>query len=314
MPVLSEFRDNYNGKGSKEGKTRDAGAVEKAKASIENWRGTEKIIKSMYAEGSKDYNYGVNMVAKSIKHQENIIAQNTQTNQVVTKTGVAGRVMLGVGAAIMILSAAMQAVQLYEYYQRSFTPIPRMIVDEADIVSYTKDADGKEVKQIDFDQYVYYDAVKCNRDKNNPLSDWQKDVDKYWDEGCGDLADLNGDFGQEWLALYTIKSEKEGDPILADSLTLQYGSDTQPKGTTKGLHLFTYTYAVDLGDEAWSFNNDKKGVYFFWAEDTGAFMNASASAFSGGHIAIAAAAGLIIGVLGATFMLLPKRKKEKAAA
>ena len=55
-------------------------------------------------------------------------------------------------------------------------------------------------------------------------------------------------------------SSSSGKPILADSPTLQYGSSKTPKGCAKKLHLFTYTNAVDLGDTAWAYNNDKKGV------------------------------------------------------
>lgn len=70
---------------------------------------------------------------------------------------------------------------------------------------------------------------------------------------------------------------------------------------------------MDLGDIAYSYNNDKEGVYFFWDEDPDAYNNApaAASAFSRGHMAMAAAGGLIVGVLAATLTLLPKRKKEK---
>ena len=241
-----------------------------------------------------------------------------------TRMGVAGRVMMGVGGALMIAAAIVKAWQLYKYYDRDFTPIPLMIVDESDIVTYVKDKDGNQVydengkpkKNIDFNQYEYYSAVRCNRDKNNPLSDWQSGVKEYFDKenSCGDVADLNGDFGQEWLALYTVKSKSKGDPILADSLTLQYSSKEQPKGTTKGLHLFTYTNAVDLGDTAWSFNNKKGGVYFFWDEDKGAFAEVTASAFSGGQMAMAAGAGVLIGVLGSTLVILPRRKKKEQAA
>ena len=59
------------------------------------------------------------------------------------------------------------------------------------------------------------------------------------------MADLNVDMGQEWIALYTVKSANKGDPVLADSLTLQYGSSKTPNGCSQPLHLFTYTNAVD---------------------------------------------------------------------
>ena len=49
------------------------------------------------------------------------------------------------------------------YYNRTFVPIPMFIVDEADIVSYTTDEQGNQKKQIEFDQFVYYQAASCNR-------------------------------------------------------------------------------------------------------------------------------------------------------
>ena len=100
--------------------------------------------------------------------------------------------------------------------------------------------------------------------------------------------------------------------MLADSLTMQYGKSKMPEGCTKGMHLFTYTNAVDLGDTAWAFNNDKKGVYFFWDEDTKAFPAAEvASAFSGGSLALAGLGGLVAGIAGATLVMRTKRKREE---
>ena len=31
--------------------------------------------------------------------------------------------------------------------------------------------------------------------------------------------------GQEWLALYTVKSKNKGNPILADTILLKYGKE-----------------------------------------------------------------------------------------
>ena len=226
----------------------------------------------------------------------------------------AGRVLTGIGGAILIGAAFMKGYQMYRYYNKTFTQIPTMIVDEADIVTYTKDKDGKDVKNINFDQYVYYQAVRCNRQEIDKISDWQDGVEKYPEWGCGDVADLNGDFGQEWVALYTVKTPSKGDPILADSLTLQYGSKNMPSGCSKGLHLFTYTNAADLGDTAWSFNNKRNGVYFFWAEDTNAFAAETASAFSGGQLTLAGIGGLILGIAGATLVLGRKRREGETEA
>ena len=235
----------------------------------------------------------------------------------------AGRWMMGIGGAILIGAAVVKGVQMWKYYQRTMKPIPRMIVDESDIVTYLTDDSGKPLlddkgnqkKNIDFNTYEYYTAVKCNRPDVGEIGDWQDGVKEYKNEDhyCFDIADLNADMGQEWIALYTVRSSNKGDPILADSLTLKYGKDEMPDGCTVGLHLFTYTNAVDLGDTAWAFNNAKKGVRFYWDVDEGAFAAETGSAFTGGHLALAAIGGLILGIAGATLVLKRRKKREEFA-
>ena len=245
--------------------------------------------------------------------------ENAKSATTVTKMGVAGRWMLGIGGALMIGAAIVRGIQLWKYYDRDMKPIPLMIVDESDIVTYLTDDDGKPIldengdqkKNIEFNDYEYYQAVKCNRPQVGELDDWNDGVKEYKDHGCFDIADLNADYGQEWVALYTVKSKNKGYPILADSLTVQYGSSSMPKNCRKPLHLFTYSNPVDLGDTAWAYNNKKEGVYLFWDEDTAAFPADTASAFSRGYIAMACAASLAIGILGTTLALYPKRKKER---
>ncbi len=236
----------------------------------------------------------------------------------------AGRWMLGIGGAILIGAAIVKGVQMWKYYQRTMKPIPTMIVDESDIVTYLTDDNGKPLlddkgnqkKNIDFNTYEYYMAVKCNRPEVGEIGDWQDGVEEYKNEDhyCFDIADLNADMGQEWLALYTVKSSNKGDPILADTLTLKYGKAEMPQGCTVGLHLFTYTNAVDLGDTAWAFNNGKKGVRFYWDVDEGAFATEAASTFSGGYLALAGIGGLILGMAGGAVVLRPRKKKEEEQA
>ena len=72
---------------------------------------------------------------------------------------------------------------------------------------------------------------------------------------------------------------------------------------------------MDLGDTAYSFNNKKNGVYLFWDEDTEAYNKPNtASAFTGGQLALTGAGGLAVGILGATAALYPKRKKREQEA
>ena len=289
------------------------------------------LTKNVVKLAQQNYDKGLTTAQKLAQVKQNALdaekdfeALDKTTVTETTKMGYAGRIFLGVGGALLVGAAIVKAVQMYKYYQRDMTPIPRMIVDESDIVTYLTDDNGKPIldgngeqkKNIDFKTYEYYSAVKCNRPEVGEIGDWQDGVSDYKDPEhyCFDIADLNADMGQEWIALYTVKSQDKGDPILADSLTLQYGSNKAPKGCTKGLHLFTYTNAVDLGDTAWAFNNDKKGVYFFWDEDTNAFAAAAASAFGAGQLALAGFGGLILGILGATLVLTKKRRKDEPEA
>ena len=230
---------------------------------------------------------------------------------------------MGVGGVLILAAAGYKAYQYTQYFSRKFSPIPMMIVDEADIVTYLTDENGNPVldengeqaKEIKFDQYVYYDVVRCNRQaeeiKKLDLGDPQDGVDKYPKWGCGDANDLNGDYGKQWLALYTVKSEKKGNPILADSLKLQYGSSKQPEGTTKKLHFFCYDFAMNIADQAYCFNDKKGGIYFFWDEDTKAFASNTASTFSGGMLALTGIGGLALGILGTSVVMMLKRKKEE---
>ncbi len=237
------------------------------------------------------------------------------------RSGMAARWLTVIGGALMVGAAVWKLIQYGKSFQRTFTPIPMMIVDEADIVSYVTDEKGKpvldengeQVKEIKFDQYVYYDVVRCNRQEVGNIGDWQDGVDKYASEewGCGDANDLNGDYGKQWLALYTVKSEKKGNPILADSLKLQYGSSKQPEGTTKKLHFFCYDFAMNIADQAYCFNDKKGGIYFFWDEDTKAFASNTASTFSGGMLALTGIGGLALGILGTTVVMMMKKKKEE---
>ena len=235
----------------------------------------------------------------------------------------AGRWMIGIGGALLIGAAIVKGVQLWKYYEREMKPIPLMIVDESDVVTYLTDDSGKPLldesgnqqKNIDFKTYEFYSAVKCNRPEVGEIGDWQDGVEEYKDHNCFDVADLNADMGQEWIALYTVKSTDKGYPILADSLKLQYGSDKTPEGCTKGLHLFTYTNTVDLGDTAWAFNNAEDGVYFFWDEDASAVpANETASTFGAGSLALSGLGGLLLGIAGATLVFGRKRKKDEPEA
>ena len=227
-----------------------------------------------------------------------------------TRMGTAGRWMAGIGGALILIAAGIKTLQLLQMYNVDFSQIPKMIVNKDDIVTYSVDKKGNVVKDINFNQYVYYDAVKCNRQQKGLHKNAQDGVDKYAEWGCGDVADLGCDIGKQWLALYVNKSSAKGDPILADSITVQYGNNTAPSGY-KALHMFTFTNAVDIGSDVYNYRNDKKGIYMFWDTDENAY---TASAISNGYLALAAIGGLAVGIVGTSLVTVPKRKKNKADA
>ena len=253
----------------------------------------------------------------------------TRWNYNPLKMSAAARWLMGIGGALMIIAAVLKGVQIYEYYHRTFTQIPNMIVDEADIVSYTTNDEGKEVKIITFDQFAYYEVVKCNRQQIGIHTNAQDGVKDYKEWGCGDAADINADVGKQWLALYVNRSKAKGSPILADSLLLRTGKEEiekakaagkstdkveleaakMPEGYSGCLHMFMEENPVMIDNEAYSYRSDNEGMYLYWKGDTAAF---TASSFgTGGTIAVSAIGGLIVGIAGATAVLLPKKKKEQ---
>lgn len=211
-----------------------------------------------------------------------------------------------------MLSITLKAVQLAQYYNRTFSAIPVMIVDKADIVSYSKDTKtGKMKTIIDFDRFAYYEVVKCNRQKIGLHKSAQGGVEDYNSWGCGDAADLNADIGREWMALCVNRSAAKGNPILVDSLILLTGKDSEntPKNCNGCLHMFGSTSPVKIDNDKFSFRADKEGMYLYRKGDAAAY---TASAFNAGYLALAAIGGLAPGIVGTTAVMLPKLRKKKA--
>ena len=224
-----------------------------------------------------------------------------------------------------------------------------MIVDEADIVTYTTDENGEQVKIINFDQFAYYEAVKCNRQEIGIHTSAQGGVSDYKSWGCGDAADIDADVGKQWLAMYVNRSSAKGNPILADTLLLRTGKEEiekakaagkstdkveleaakMPEGYNGCLHMFTYENPVKIDETAYCYRDDNKGMYLFWKGDETAFAQttstgadtantsaesastATASTFNAGFIALAGIGGLILGIGGTTLVMFFARKKKK---
>ena len=199
-------------------------------------------------------------------------------------------------AVLAVASIVMTAYDLYRYYNIDYTPIPQYIVDEADIT--VLDAGGN--KLVTRNDTAYYAAAKTNRPETHA---------QY--RSLQDYADLNGDVGKQWLALYTVK-QTGGDPILADSFKVVTGSASIPEGYSKGIHMFGSTAAANLTDSNYTYNDDLKGLYVYYKTDSAAKSAETASVFSGNALAlVGAGCGLAGAALGAIVTIFVKKKKEE---
>ena len=224
----------------------------------------------------------------------------------------AGKWLMGIGGALMIMAAILKGVQIYKYYNRTFTKIPTMIVDEADIVEYKTDKNGNQVRTANFVSFAYYEAVKCNRQEIGLHTSAQDGVSEYQNWGCGDVADLGADVGKQWLAIYVNRSRLKGNPILADSLKLQKGSSDMPSDCNACLHIFLYKNPVMIDHNEYSFRQDNNGMYLFWKGEETAPL--TSSTFNAGYLALAGIGGLLLGIIGTALVMLPKRKKKNKPA
>ena len=216
-------------------------------------------------------------------------------------------------AGFSIVGAVLAAVSIYTtieemkaFYKVNFVPIPKYIVDKADITA--KNAKGQEV--MIKNQTAYYKAALCNRTAGS------SSVEKKNYEILKDRNDLNGDVGSQWLSLYSVKYEN-GAPILADSLKLKMGNGDIPDGYTTGIHRFGEKNAFNLTGKLYCYNDPNNGTYVYFKNETSTVkeLTAAGSTFSGGSLAIGAVAGLAPGA--AITLLLSvstrKRRENKAA-
>ena len=275
---------------------------------VSKWNGVTRSISGLNAATVQ-----AKAIGQAQQYANQLMEAQKNYNPVI-KISTAGKWLMGIGGAMMVIAAVIKAVQMYEFYNRTFTQIPTMIVDEADIVSYTSGENGQPNKHINFNQFDYYEVVKCNRQEVGLHGSAQKGVSRYVEWGCGDAADLNADIGKQWLALYVNRSPEKGNPILADSLTIQYKSTATPENCNGYLHMFgVKDTPVKLDNMAYCYRADKGGLYLFWQSDAAAYTAASSAFSQGGVIAISAAGGVIAGALGAVAILLPKKKKRNSA-
>ena len=214
--------------------------------------------------------------------------------------GLAVLAVLGVICSIVTTVGDLKA-----YYRTDYLPIPGIMVEAKDIT--IDDGNGNPIMAKN--QSAYYRVVRCNRTEG----DSETEIDNY--KAMEDKADLNGDIGRQWLALYTVKYEY-GKPILADSFKVVKKSNSIPDGYKIGIHEFgTYNTeldlapALDLNTPKYLFPDNPPSikVYYKTEEKSKNELLATGSLFTPGAMAIGTGTGVI---LGALFMWLFMRRRR----
>lgn len=156
-------------------------------------------------------------------------------------------------------------------------------------------ADGVYNKEAS-DVRILMPGIKRTADPDKAVSDLS-----VFAFGGADAADSAGP--DELTALYTVAGNDTNDPVLADSIVVRYGDDEMPEGCSRMLTLTPFETA-DSKEAA-------ESIFLFWNTEKGEESDLSAAVFSDGRYVLIATAGLMLGIIGATIFLLPRRKKEE---
>ena len=232
--------------------------------------------------------------------QSNIAAESKQfISRMSAKSATCSKLSIGLGVAMVVLIAITTYLSyrdMVNHYKVEFTPIPRYMVDEKDITALNAKGETIVIKN----QAAYYTAALCNRGPD--------------DEFYGTLwkvADLNGDVGQQWLALYYAKNDAEL-PILADSLKVVIDDSQVPSGYTKGVHMFGVGAAENINNTLYVWNSAAKSVYLYYMPEE-VDASVTGSVFTAGNLVLSAGAGLGVGALVSGLAVHAAGKKKKEA-
>ena len=154
------------------------------------------------------------------------------------------RIMLAISVIMAIVTTTLYIINKRESRNRQQLAIPTVIVD--------KDVESTVTG------YVAYSCVLWNKDRND-------------DSGRDNRGDLNGDAGDQWLALYTTTDKAMGTPILSDSIvakTGKAGGKNVPSGDGyEPLSMFGNESVQNLVDEQYSYNDSVNGIYVWYQKE-----------------------------------------------
>ena len=242
--------------------------------------------------------YNINdMVNKAAQTTDS--AEAATYNTINTTSSYAKAISIGCSIAVIVMSIVsiyLTFKDMYDYYQVEFTPQPRYMVDETDIIGYNKKGEKIVLKN----QSAYYKIVQTNRDSK---------AEYYKTLGTGN--DLNGDVGQQWLTLYAVKMEGH-DPILASSLKSVVNSSEIPSGYETGIHFFGEDNAYNLNNTKFVWDDDAPSIFVYYkTDDTATTLGTSQTI---GRFALVGGACLIIGAgLGIICTNFARKRKSNAA-
>ena len=249
-----------------------------------------------------DINFSIMKRYIGEKAAKNIIDNGMDYDTALANYTAKSKICAYLGAAFTVAMAALAAFSIYStvneliaYYNVEYSPIPKYMVEEAEV---SETVNG--VKILKRNDNAYYRVAECNRKSDAPF---YNQLQNY--------ADLNGDVGRQWLALYYVKYKGQA-PIKADSLKVVTGSSSLPSGYERGIHMFGGD-TLNLTDKRYCYNDTNKGTYVYFQVDESVLKSASLSAsnFSTGSAFLFAGIGAVVGAgIGIAVMFLLNKRKE----
>ena len=177
---------------------------------------------------------------KETQYEQKFLLSKEKANTSFTRA----RIMLAISVIMAIVTTTLYIINMRESRNRQQLAIPTVIVD--------KDVESTVTG------YVAYSCVLWNKDRND-------------DSGRDNRGDLNGDAGDQWLALYTTTDKAMGTPILADSIvakTGKAGGENVPSGDGyEPLSMFGNESVQNLVDEQYSYNDSVNGIYVWYQKE-----------------------------------------------
>ena len=206
----------------------------------------------------------------------------------------AAMVVVTIAMGVWTVISGINDLKAYYNTDMDLYPIPERMVDESE-------TDSGEMA------YTFYYAVQSNRVEKGYTKDR---------EALKDNADLNGDLGKEWLALYYTKDTNAGDPVMVSDISgfkVIKGAEATPEGMT-ALTIFNQENPVNLTNADWVWNDVNGGLYLYYTVDSAAH---TASVFDSANMwVVYVGAGVLIAAIFffGGLAVGRKRKSTKATA